>query len=107
MKVAINTINRGIELSDLAIKRLIELGHPKAFLNMVDEPCFDDDCELADRTDKLLLQVIDELGNNVNGGHCKIKIVEVPDDVECEISSSDDMSIDAHEFVEEVHRWWS
>lgn len=56
-----------------------------------------------DRTDKLLIQVVEELGTQeASGRHAKLKIVEIPDEVEWEIVEFDGM-----EEVHEVHRSWS
>lgn len=55
-----------------------------------------------DRTDKQLIQVIEELGDEANGSCAKLKIVEIPDDIKWLISDYDGI-----EEVEEVHRSWS
>jgi hypothetical protein len=54
-----------------------------------------------DRSDPVLIQVIEELGEEANGGHAELKVVEVPDDVEWEIHEYDGV-----ESVHEVHRTW-
>lgn len=54
-----------------------------------------------ERTDPILIEVIEELGEAANGQFASLEIVEVPDDVEWEISDYDGM-----ESVEEVHRSW-
>lgn len=54
------------------------------------------------RTDPLLLQVVDELGSEKASGFCaKLEIVEVPDGVEWEIEEYDGL-----EWVAEKHRTW-
>jgi hypothetical protein len=53
------------------------------------------------RTDAILLEVVDELGTEANGQCAKIKIIEIPDDVEWEISEYDGI-----EHVAEKHRTW-
>lgn len=53
------------------------------------------------RDDPLLIQVLEELGPLANGRLAKLKIVEVPDDVEWEIDE-----YDGWETVEEKHRSW-
>lgn len=55
-----------------------------------------------DRTDPLLIQVIEELGSKGNGRHAKLSVIEIPDDVEWEIDEYDGV-----ETVREVHRSWS
>ena len=55
-----------------------------------------------ERTDKYLLQVVDQLGEEADGDRAELKIIEIPDDVEWEIDEYDGI-----ESVEEVHRSWS
>ena len=54
------------------------------------------------RDDPMLVQVVEELGKESWGGHSKLKIVEIPDDVQWEIDEYDGM-----ESVKEVSRSWS
>lgn len=55
------------------------------------------------REDPLLIQVIEELKEEANGGvAAKIKIVEIPDDIEYEINK-----YDGYEYVAEKHRKWN
>ena len=54
-----------------------------------------------DRTDKDMIEVIEQLGRKANGKLSDLVIVEVPDDVEWEIDDYDGM-----ETVHEVHRSW-
>ena len=54
-----------------------------------------------DRTDSILIQVIEELGELANGRCAELRIVEIPDDVEWEINEYDGM-----ETVDECHRKW-
>lgn len=53
------------------------------------------------RTDKDLVSVVEELGKGANGMASSLKVVEIPDDVEWEISEYDGL-----ETVEEKHRSW-
>lgn len=53
------------------------------------------------RTDKILIQVIEELGDEASGQHSDIEIVEIPDDVKWEIDE-----YDGSESVREVSRSW-
>ena len=48
-----------------------------------------------------LIKVIEELGDAANGECAKIKIVEIPDDVDYEIND-----YDGQESVSEIHRSW-
>lgn len=59
------------------------------------------DRELA-RDDPILIQVIEELGELADGRHAKLKIVEIPEDVEWQIDE-----YDGNEWVAEQHRTWS
>ena len=55
------------------------------------------------RDDPDLIATIEELGSKAASGTCsKLKIIEIPDDVEWEIDEYDGM-----ESVEEKHRSWS
>ena len=54
-----------------------------------------------DRTDLDLIDVVKKLGNKANGRYSELKIVEIPDGIEWEISEYDGL-----ETVEEKHRNW-
>jgi hypothetical protein len=54
-----------------------------------------------DRSDPLLIQVIEELGEVANGSCAELKIIDVPDDVEWHIEE-----YDGFEHVAEDHRTW-
>ena len=53
------------------------------------------------RNDPVLIQVVEELGDEANGEHAKLEIVEIPDGVECNIEE-----YDGNEWVSEEHRTW-
>ena len=55
-----------------------------------------------ERTDPVLVQVVEELGSDADGNHAHLKVVEVPDDVQWTIEE-----YDGSEWVAEVHRTWS
>lgn len=55
-----------------------------------------------DRTDPLLIEVIEELGDAANGSCAKLKVIEIPDGIEYEIEE-----YDGNESVHEVHQSWS
>lgn len=55
----------------------------------------------ADRSDPLLIQVVNELGDKADGDCAKLRIVEIPDGIEYEIDEYDGM-----ESVHEKHRSW-
>ena len=54
-----------------------------------------------ERTDKDLVSVIEELGNEASGRYGSVTIVEVPDDVDWEIDDYDGI-----ETIHEKHRVW-
>lgn len=54
------------------------------------------------RDDTLLIEMVETLGDEIQSSYAKLKIVEIPDDVEWEIAEYDGM-----EWVAEVHRTWS
>ena len=55
-----------------------------------------------ERNDPDLIKVVEELGEKANGECAKLKIVEIPDGIEWEISEYDGI-----ESVEEKHRSWN
>ena len=54
------------------------------------------------RTHPDIIEIVEKLGDRANGRFAKLKIVEIPDDVEWEIEE-----YDGREWVSEKHRWWS
>jgi len=54
-----------------------------------------------ERTNKLLIQVVEELEDEANGSCAKLRIIEIPDGIEWEIDEYDGI-----ETVHEVHRSW-
>ena len=54
------------------------------------------------RDDPALVKTVMDLGKKANGRHAELKIVEIPDDVDWEITEYDGL-----EQVEEKHRVWS
>jgi len=54
-----------------------------------------------DRTDKDLIKVVEELGEKANGRYARLKVVEIPDDIEWEIDDYDGV-----ETIHEKHRSW-
>jgi len=59
------------------------------------------DRDLA-RDDPYLVAVVEELGARANGRHAELKVVEIPADVDWEITE-----YDGNEAVAEKHRTWS
>lgn len=90
MRILINSAFGGFGLSRAALDRLRELVGQSTF-----------DQYGADRHNPLLLQVFDEMGQGAAGSFCKLKVVEIPDDVDYEIEE-----YDGAEWVAEKHRTW-
>ena len=59
-------------------------------------------CSDIKRDDPLLIKVVEEMGEKASGSCAKLKIVEIPADVEWGIHE-----YDGSEHVEERHRTWS
>lgn len=55
----------------------------------------------SDRTNPLVIQVIEELGDKASGPHAKLRVVEIPDDVDYEIDEYDGI-----EHIAERHATW-
>lgn len=53
------------------------------------------------RDDPALIQAIEELGEEANGAHAELRIVQIPDDVQYTIEDYDGL-----EHIAEVHRTW-
>lgn len=117
MKIAINKCYGGFDLSQKLYERLIELGIPK-YNNWKDTPNDDSPFIVPDenssnkyysnftnynkRTHPLLIQAIEEIGEEESSGMFgKIKIVDIPDDLECKIENYDGL-----ESIHEIHRSW-
>ena len=90
MKVVINRCYGGFGLSDKALDMYKQLSNKSEVYAY----------EL-DRTDPILIQVVETLDAEADGFYAKLRIIEIPDDIEWEITEHD-----GHESVEEVHRKW-
>jgi hypothetical protein len=109
-KIVVNACYGGFGLSDKALLRLEELGWPKRFrLNERKDhyphdeywsDAFDDAYHIR-RDNHLLIQVVEDMGEEANGPYAKLEIVEIPDDVEWQIDEYDGI-----EWVAECHRRW-
>lgn len=122
MEIAVNRCFGGFDLSNKAQERLIELGVPfyksweelknadkkdkEIYIVKMDKPMLG--AEYANnfdysenRTNKLLIQVVKELGKEASGTFGEIEIVDIPDGVDWEIDNYDGM-----ETVEEAHMRW-
>lgn len=85
MKVVINRCYGGFGLSEKAMKFL---GADSSWPDIA-------------RNDLKLVECVEKLGEEANGTYAELKVVEIPDDVNWEISEYDGL-----EWVEEVHRRW-
>jgi hypothetical protein len=95
MKIVINDCHGGFSLSDAAIERYVKL----ADLTITDTDKFYS--RDIPRDDTALVQTIEELGVLANGDFARLKIVEVPDDVNWYIGDYGGL-----EWVAERHRTW-
>jgi hypothetical protein len=55
-----------------------------------------------ERHNAVLVKVIEELKEQANGKYAKLKVVEIPDDIEYQIQD-----YDGSEHISEVHRTWA
>jgi hypothetical protein len=117
MKLVINRCYGGFGLSDQAIMRYAELKGINLVMEETDSDITgatfyvdgikDDEHYFGyydlsdDRADPFLVQVVEELGNDVNGFASDLQIVHIPDDVVFTIEEYDGM-----EWVAETHRTW-
>lgn len=91
-KIVINRCYGGYGLSDEAEQRYKEL----AGITDPDWGYWD-----ADRDDPYLVQVVEEMGEAADGNFANLMVVEIPADVNWEISEYDGI-----EHIAEVHRTW-
>lgn len=92
MKLVVNKCFGGFSLSEEALDRLAKIkGHP----------CSDVDFFWGDRSDPDLVQVVEELGDAANGADAKLRIVDIPDNIEYDIAEYDGI-----ETIHEKHRTW-
>ena len=87
-KVVINKCFGGFGLSKEA---LILLGQESDSFYWMDDK----------RTDSLLVEVVEELGERASGEYAKLKVVELPEDVQWSIRERD-----GNEWIAENHRTW-
>lgn len=104
-KVAINTCHGGFSLSDKALGILanwtnIPIGEVDFAIACATQEI--DNEFLIPRDDPNLIAVIEDLGESAHGLCAKIKIVEIPDNVDWQIQE-----YDGREWIAEKHRMWS
>lgn len=115
MKVVINQDFGGFSLSDAAFEKyLLVKGLPfKKVPGKYNSYFYENNSDSTDtpemywendipRNDPLLVEIVEELGENASGPYASLKVVEIPDDVEWEISE-----YDGREHIAEKHRTWS
>lgn len=100
MRVVINSRYGGFEISEECAKWLTLHG----LVGGADYFNYTYDLEHREefRSHPLLVRAVEALGDKVNTDECKLKIVEVPDDVKWHIED-----YDGNEWVAEDHRTWS
>lgn len=112
-KIVINKCHGGFGLSEKAMLRYAELagfklviGEKNSLATMYYKDEIKDENHFWDgdinRDDPLLVQVVEELGEEANDRFSELKVVEIPDDVEWLISE-----YDGWEHICEAHRTWS
>jgi hypothetical protein len=99
MKIVINRCFGGYGLSEEAVKKLAAVGCPA--ITVKDKKCFVN-YHHEIRNNPYLIAVIEELGAAADGKNARLKVIEIPDDVNWEISDFDGM-----ETIHEKHREWS
>ena len=114
MKVVINSSYGAFSLSEEAHALYAELkgynlikaecfGYQTFFKNEVKDENLVDDWTF-DRNDPYLVQVVETLGEKAgHGKRCKLKVVEIPDDVKWYI---DNREQGGGEYIAEEHRTW-
>lgn len=113
IKIVINKCYGGFGLSDRAIDKLKELGYkPTEGYDTIEEDLISKDDVLnpirkywglsdIPRDHPLLVQVIEEFGSKADSQLAKLKVVEIPDDVDWVIEE-----YDGNEWIREVSREW-
>lgn len=126
-RIVINKCYGGFGLSQKALRRLIELGASVQVIKEEGWKDASDECMIWDislvvdndwnkktplklshyhkksiRTDKRLVQVVEELREEANDMCANLKVVDIPDDVEWEIEE-----YDGNEWVSEKHKVWN
>ena len=105
MKIVVNRCHGGFCLSEKGLERLIKLGSKEAkqYIEEIKGYTSFKNCHSppVERTDPLLIKVIEELGKKADGQFARLEIVEIPDDVEWKIEE-----YDGSEWIAEKHRTW-
>jgi len=110
MKIVINTCFGKFELSNKAILRIAELKGITLYKDSKGDfytsPDFTDETYFSiygiSRKSLELVQAVEELKEEANGTCAKLKVVEIPNDIDWYIEGCDGL-----EYVAETHRTWS
>jgi hypothetical protein len=113
MKIVINKCFGGFSVSKKAVEFMAEKGseQAKAELEYIIPSEDNSDCYYGysekfnheyDRTDPILVEAVEVLKDKANGRFAKLKVIEIPEGVEWEITDNDGL-----ETVHEKHRMWS
>lgn len=89
-----NWLKRASEWFSLSDKERNELSELEQRLSLTSHP--------EDRSDPLLIQTVEELGEEANGAYAKLRVIEIPDGVSYEIDDYDGI-----ESIHETHRSWA
>jgi hypothetical protein len=104
-KIVINNYFSGLGLSDLAIERYSTLSGIELELNDKDDKFAVGKYKFyawaLDRDDINLVKVVEELGEDVNGKHSNLEILEIPDGVDWAIHDNNGV-----EFIYDKNRVW-
>ena len=114
MKVVINSCYGGFSISKKAAEFMAKRGNKRAIAELEKSKngknkgrwfgygCVDGFDGQYDRSDSDLIAAVEELGSEkASGTFAELKVVEIPDGIEYEISSYDGI-----EHISEVHRTW-
>jgi hypothetical protein len=88
-----------VEKKDTEAFYSMSMDERRAYNQTLSDQTFEENC--IDRDDEVLVQVVEELGESASGDYAELAVVEIPDDVEWEISE-----YDGREHVAEKHRTW-
>jgi len=111
-RIVINVDWGGFGLSDDAMRRYAKIkgirlienvsdyGNVDFYIDEIDDENYFS-CRDLERDDPVLVQVVEEMGEDSFGGYATLKIVEIPSDVEWIIRDYDGI-----EHIAEKHRTW-
>ena len=91
MKIVINTSHGGFSLS----KEALALFSERYGMVIADD-------YMIVRNSRVLVEVVEQLGEAANGKFAELKVVEIPDDVQWQIED-----YDGAEWIAEKHRTWN